>query len=140
MLDGRACTKAEKRWHDTLSEICGCICCVLDGHPRNFEEHPYVSIHHCDGRTKAHAHWYVLPLCGGHHQPGVELNSKKLPVHGNKSAWIEEYDREIALVEMCAQLVSAAGLQVPDGVLALLQRWYASPQYQERQRAQEQAA
>ncbi len=132
-MQGRTRTKGEQRWHDTVSDVCGCICCILDGRRRNYEEQAYVSIHHCDGRTKAHAHWYVLPLCAGHHQPGTGPIKTMKAVHGNKAEFIAEYDREIVLVDACVQMVEAAGREVPGEVRALLARWRASPQYQEYQ-------
>lgn len=131
-MGGRSKTKGEQRWHDTVADVCGCICCILDGRPRNYEEEPYVSIHHCDGRTKKHAHWYVLPLCGGHHQEGRGAPGL-LAVHGNKARFIAEYAREIELVEICTQMVEAAGREVPVEVRALLAKWHASQQYQDHQ-------
>lgn len=127
---GRTVTQVEKRWHDDVAEICGCICCLLDGRPRDYTLPPHVSIHHCDGRTKAHAHYYVLPLCAGHHQEGRGAPGL-LAVHGDKARFIAEYGREIELVEACAQLVERAQLTVPPGVRGLLAKWYESRQYQE---------
>ncbi|NWA11960.1 Ref family recombination enhancement nuclease [Pseudomonas gingeri] len=132
-MQGRSVTKGEKKWHDTVSDICGCICCTLDGRRRNYEEQAYVSIHHCDGRTKAHAHWYVLPLCAGHHQPGTGPIKTMKSVHGNKSEFIAEYAREIQLLEVCTQLVEAAGRDIPVEVQALLAKWHASQQYQDHE-------
>lgn len=128
---GRSITKPEKQWHDNVADICGCICCLLDGHPRDHTLPAHVSIHHCDGRTKPHAHYYVLPLCEGHHQPGTGPVKTMLAVHGNKSRFIAEYGREIVLVDACVQLVETAGRPVPDGVYALLAKWAESRQYQD---------
>lgn len=135
MMEGRSKTQGEQKWHDTIAEVCGCICCILDGRPRNYEEQPYVSIHHCDGRTKRHAHWYVLPLCAGHHQPGTGPIKTMTAVHGNKSDFIAEYAREIQLVECCVQMVEAAGQPVPVEVQALLAKWHNSQQYQDHENA-----
>lgn len=134
-MEGRTVTQGEKRWHDTVSDICGCICCILDRRPRNYEEQAYVSIHHCDGRTKAHAHWFVLPLCAGHHQQGTGPIKTMLAVHGCKAAFIAEYAREIELVECCVRMVEAAGREVPDQVRALLAKWHATPLYRSLQNA-----
>lgn len=127
---GRTVTQTEQAWWDTVAEMCGCICCLLDGRPRDYTLPAHVSIHHCDGRTKAHAHYYVLPLCAGHHMPGTGAPGL-LAVHGNKSTFIAEYGREIELVDACVQLVERAERTVPDGVYALLAKWRHSQQYQE---------
>lgn len=132
---GRTVTKTEKRWHDDVSDICGCICCLLDGRPRDYTLPAHVSIHHCDGRTKAHAHYYVLPLCAGHHQAGTGAPGL-LAVHGDKAKFIASYGREIQLVETCVQLVECAQREVPDGVRRLLAQWHNSQQYQEASNAQ----
>jgi hypothetical protein len=126
---GKNPNKTEGQWFHDVADICGCICCLLDGHPRDHSEQAHVSIHHCDGRTKAHAHYYVLPLCAGHHQQGTGPNPNMLAVHGHKARWIAEYGREIELVEACARLVATSGRVVPDGVHALLAKWYESEQY-----------
>lgn len=131
MIAGKHKTQAEEQWHHDVADICGCICCLLDGRPRDYTLPAHVSIHHCDGRTKAHAHYFVLPLCAGHHQQGHGPVPAMLAVHGNKARFIAEYGREIELVDVCAQLVRAASRVVPGGVDALLAKWYASQQYQE---------
>jgi len=133
MLNGRTVSREERQWHDTLADICGCICCVLDGHLRNFAEPPYVSIHHCDGRTKKHAHWYVLPLCAGHHQKGTDNCKTKLAIHGDWAEWVSSYGRPIEVLEACIMLIERAGRSIPTPVRALLAQWYASQQYQDHQ-------
>lgn len=130
---GRTVTKTEKAWHDDLAYVCGCICCLLDGRPRDYTLPGHVSIHHCDGRTKAHAHYYVLPLCEGHHQQGSGNCKTLLAVHGDKAKFIAMYGREIELVDACVQLVEAAGRPVPDGTHALLAKWADHRQYLEAQ-------
>jgi len=132
-MSGKNVNKREKHWHDVVADTCGCICCILDGRPRDYGTEAYVSIHHCDGRTKAHAHWFVLPLCAGHHQQGTGPLKNMLAIHGNKAAFITEYAREIKLVEICAQMVEVAGREVPIEVQALLAKWYASEQYQDHE-------
>ena len=123
--------KAQNQWFNDIADICGCICCMLDGHHRDFSEQAHVSIHHCDGRTKPHAHYYVLPLCAGHHQQGYGPRPDMLAVHGNKAQFIKAYAREIELVEMCVQMVETSGRAVPDGVFALLAKWRESKHYSE---------
>lgn len=128
---GKNPNKAQSQWFNDIADICGCICCMLDGHHRDFTEQAHVSIHHCDGRTKAHAHFYVLPLCAGHHQQGTGPVKTMLAVHGVKARFIAEYGREIELVEMCVQMVQTSGRAVPAGVHALLAKWHESKQYSE---------
>jgi hypothetical protein len=123
VIGGRHKTQAEEQWWHDVSDICGCICCLLDGRPRDYSLPAHVSIHHCDGRTKAHAHYYVLPLCAGHHQPGTGVDKSLLAVHGNKALFTQTYGREIELVEACVLLVLRAERPVPDGVHALLAKW-----------------
>jgi hypothetical protein len=123
---GKNPTKAQNQWFNDVADICGCICCLLDGFPRDFSEQAHVSIHHCDGRTKPHAHYFVLPLCAGHHQNGYGQRPNMLAVHGHKARWIAEYGTEISLVGMCVQLVDASGRAVPDGVRALVTAWEQS--------------
>lgn len=130
---GRTPTKVESQWFHDVSDICGCICCLLDGRPRDYTLPAHVSIHHCDGRTKAHAHYYVLPLCAGHHMPGTGENKALVAVHGNKTDFIAAYGRQIELIGMCVQLVEAADRAVPPGVYALLAKWAHKQQYEEAQ-------
>jgi len=59
-------TKADKAFWDRVAEL-GCIACRKDG-----ILNPWVSIHHCDGRTKPGAHRKVIALCAPHHQTGGE--------------------------------------------------------------------
>lgn len=134
---GRSPNKTEAQWFHDLTDICGCICCLLDGRPRDYTLPAHCSVHHCDGRTKAHAHYYVLPLCDGHHQQGTGADKSLLAVHGNKAKFIAAYAREIELVDACASLVAAAGRTVPDGVRALLAKWEHSRQYAEAQHAEQ---
>lgn len=122
-FSGRSPNKTESQWFHDVSDICGCICCLLDGRPRDYSLPAHVSIHHCDGRTKPHAHYYVLPLCAGHHQSGTGEDKTLLAVHGVKADFTEVYGREIELVGACAQLVKAADRAVPEGVDQLLAKW-----------------
>jgi len=132
-MSGRSANKAQSQWHHDIGDICGCICCLLDGHPRDFTEPAHVSIHHCAGRTKSYSHDFVLPLCAGHHQRGYGPLSTMLAVHGNKARFIEAYGREIELLETCAQLVEVAGREIPPGVHGLLAKWAQHKQTLEAQ-------
>jgi hypothetical protein len=83
-------TAAEVELHDKVAQL-GCICCRIDG----FEQ-MWVSIHHCNGRTKPGCHQDVLPLCSAHH---VKEHPDVLARHGNKSAWEAKYGKEYDLVD-----------------------------------------
>lgn len=95
---------------DCLVHTVGCVACRKEG---TFND--YVSIHHIDGRTKPHAHWHVLPLCGPHHQdqgiPGV------IPVHPSKGRFEEKYGRQMSLLAWCVELLVQQGYGVPAGLL-----------------------
>lgn len=139
-MKGNNPSAMQKRWHDTLASLCGCICCTLDGRLPDYSKPANVSVHHCDGRTKPLAHWYVIPLCAGHHQDGYGEDPNMLAVHGHKARFIAEYGREIELLEMCVQLTQAAGKETPGGVQELLAQWHASPLYQGMQAEESEAA
>ena len=111
MIKGRAVTKEQKRWHDLLVNEVGCIACI--GHGRI---NHHCSIHHCDGRTKPHAHWYVLPLCGLHHQTGPE----GVAFHVNKFRFERRYGTQAELLQKCAMLLARGGHDIPAGFLAWL--------------------
>jgi hypothetical protein len=89
-LKGITRTEAEVKLHDKVAQL-GCICCRIDG----FEQ-LWVSIHHCNGRTRPGCHEDVLPLCSAHH---VKEDPDILAVHGDKRAWVAKYGKEIDLVE-----------------------------------------
>lgn len=95
-------TKAEKRYHDMLAEIIGCIACFLDGHPNH-----YGSIHHVDGRTKPGCHMKVLFLCARHHQTG----GKEAPsVHPWVRRFEAKYGTQESLISKCQEILMARGL------------------------------
>lgn len=122
----------QKRWYDLLTNLCGCICCTLEGNYRDDSEQPNVSVHHCDGRTKPLANWYVIPLCAGHHQQGSGPDPSMLAVHGNKAIFTAEYGLEFELLEACVQMAETAGRVIPDGVQQLITQWHETPMYQNR--------
>jgi hypothetical protein len=94
-LAGVAPTKNEKEFHDMLASL-GCICCMNKGYTAAGDG-AYVSIHHCDGRTKKDCHKRALPLCQWHHDvpPSKEMQAlfpDVFPIHakgslGGKKAW-----------------------------------------------------
>lgn len=105
-MKGRSVTVAQKKFHDLLAEVVGCIACRKDG---GFTD--YVSIHHIDGRTKPQAHWNVLPLCGPHHQDlGVY---GFIPVHPYKARFEKKYGRQMDLLRDCVQMLIDGGFEVP---------------------------
>ena len=90
-------TRAEKRHWSQLQAIVGCIACRIDGITNN-----YVSIHHCDGRTKIGAHMKVLPLCGMHHQTGGQ---EAPSIHPWKARFEEKYGTQEKLIEKCNRII-----------------------------------
>jgi len=116
-VKGRAVTSEQKRWHDLLARQVGCIACrVSMGIVNN-----YCSIHHVDGRTKPHAHWYVLPLCAGHHQNGYGGEGfTGIAVHPYKARFETEYGAQSDLLSKCASILAEEGHDIPAGFLAWL--------------------
>ena len=101
-------TKEQKIFHDRLAGKVGCICCRHHG---VFND--YVSIHHISGRSKPDSHWYVLPLCAGHHQKGSNTDHPEiLAIHGDKAAWQAKYGTEEALWLECFSYLE----WIPDGI------------------------
>lgn len=116
-MKGRNPTAEQKRWHDLLVGVVGCIACRVEHGVLN----DFCSIHHVDGRTKLHAHWYVLPLCAGHHQHGTGPDSfPGVAVHPFKAQFEARYGRQADLVGQCARIVAEAGHDIPAGFLAWL--------------------
>ncbi|WP_447845852.1 Ref family recombination enhancement nuclease [Pseudomonas aeruginosa] len=95
----------------------GCIACRVSMGIVN----TYCSIHHVDGRTKPHAHWYVLPLCAGHHQNGYGGEGfTGIAVHPYKARFEAEYGAQSDLVSKCASILAEEGHDIPAGFLAWL--------------------
>ena len=89
-------TKSEKAHWDKICAF-GCIACHLDG-----IKNTYVSIHHCDGRTKPGAHMEVICLCHLHHQGGTaEFPS----VHPWRKRFETKYGTQQELIELTNRLV-----------------------------------
>ena len=109
-MKGRAPSADQKRLHDMLASEIGCIACAKDGMYT-----PHVSIHHIDGRTKPHAHWLVLPVCGPHHQdagiPGVPA------IHPWKTRFEAKYGTQRDLLRECIETLLDRGCVVPEGAL-----------------------
>lgn len=98
-MKGRPVTAEQKRYHDHLCRVVGCIACRKDGH-LNF----VVSVHHIDGRTKPDAHWLVLPLCAGHHQDGTGVPGL-IAVHPWKRRFEDRYGTQLELLEECKAIL-----------------------------------
>lgn len=114
-MQGRSVTKGQKQFHNALAEYVGCIACRQSGVFSN-----WVSIHHIDGRTKDYAHWYVLPLCAGHHQDGTGHEILKgFAVHPYKARFEKLYGTQHDLFIHCLQLLANIDYQLPEG----LKRW-----------------
>lgn len=106
-MKGRSTTRIQNHYHDLLADVVGCIACRKDG---GFTD--YVSIHHIDGRTKPHAHWTVLPLCGPHHQDmGIH---GFIAVHPWKARFEKKYGRQMDLLRECVVMLDEGGFVVPD--------------------------
>ena len=96
-------TSIEKKYHDDLCRIVGCIACRLDGNINHV-----VSVHHCDGRTKPGCHKKVLPLCAGHHQDGTGEDKTMIAIHPWKRRFEERYGTQEVLMEKCNMLLKLA--------------------------------
>ncbi|MAK56538.1 MAG: recombinase [Pusillimonas sp.] len=98
-MKGRPTTKDQKIFHGQLCRYVGCIACWIDG-----QFNDYCSIHHVDGRTKPWAHWFVLPLCAGHHQDGAGAPGF-ISVHPWKTRFESRYGTQKALLNHCLELL-----------------------------------
>lgn len=96
-------SKKEKELWNAIAGL-GCIACIKDG-----RFNPYVSIHHCDGRTKPGAHKKVLALCAGHHQDGTGAIDL-IAVHPYKARFEAKYGTQEELMEETKQLLIKKGL------------------------------
>jgi hypothetical protein len=110
-MKGRAPSAEQKRFHDLLAAEIGCVACRIEGMFTS-----YVSIHHCDGRTKPCAHWFVLPLCGPHHQDqGIH---GVIAIHPYKARFEARYGSQRALLAWCIEILQGRGFSIPDGALS----------------------
>lgn len=110
-MKGRTPTAEQRRFWDMLAREIGCIASRKDG----FWE-PRVSIHHIDGRTKADAHWLVLPLSAGNHQDGTGAPGR-IAVHPWKARFEARYGTQPNLLRECIQILLDRGCDVPAGAL-----------------------
>jgi hypothetical protein len=108
-MKGRPTNRAEREFHNQLCRYVGCIACAIDGH---FND--YSSVHHVDGRTKPWAHWFVLPLCGGHHQDGTGMPGL-IAIHPWKAQFEARYGtQEELLIKSLDWLYDGWGIVVPE--------------------------
>lgn len=108
-MKGRAPTATERKFHDMLCSVVGCAACRF-GH--NMVTH-YVSVHHQRGRVQTLAHYFVLPLCAGHHQAGTGA-TWMTAVHPDKARFEKRYGTEEQLLRLCVLFLLAAGQDVPE--------------------------
>lgn len=108
---GKPATAEQERWHGMVASV-GCIACLRTG-----QENPVVSVHHIDGRTKPHAHWYVLPLCAYHHQQ--DDRSGVPAVHPNTARFEKEYGTQTVLFMLVCNLLKRQGNEIPVGALQI---------------------
>lgn len=112
-MKGKNPSAAQKRYHDKLCTMVGCIACrIEDNHTT------HVSVHHVDGRTKPMAHWLVLPLCAGHHQDGYGP-AGMIAVHPWKARFEDLYGKQSELIEQCAQILLEQGVELPEEIREL---------------------
>lgn len=96
-MKGRNPTAKEKRHMEKVSQI-GCIVCWNMG----FMGVP-AEIHHINGKTKADAHYEVLPLCYEHHRGGNDI--EPISRHPYKKRFTEAYGTEEELLDMVNDLI-----------------------------------
>lgn len=114
-MKGSTPNASQKAFHDALCSIVGCVACRIDGSFTDF-----VSVHHCDGRTKPHAHHFVLPLCSGHHQDGTGVPGL-LAIHPWKRRFEQRYGTQRELLARCVDVLIEAGHPIPQPVQELIQ-------------------
>lgn len=112
MINGRAVTKEQRRFHDLLCNVVGCVACRIHG-----VFNSWVSVHHIEGRTKKLAHWLVLPLCAGHHQEGTGAPNL-IAVHPWKPRFEKKYGKQLDLLRRCIRFLIAHHCSVPADALA----------------------
>jgi len=109
--------KSEKELHNRMGQL-GCIVCRNMGlglEDMDSTNVNYISIHHCDGRTKPNCHLKCLPLCQWHHDQPMPLELQKLypdvfPIHakgkhGGKSDWEKMNGTQKELIKQVWELI-----------------------------------
>ena len=96
-MKGRTPNKAEKQHMNKVSQL-GCVVCRQQG-----KGIVPCEIHHVEGKTKANAHFKVLPLCFEHHRMG----SDKEPIsrHPYKARFVASYGTESDLLLIVDKLL-----------------------------------
>lgn len=116
-MKGTTPTAEQKRFHDLLASHVGCIACFIDSERQR--RNTYCSIHHIDGRTKPWSHWWVLPLCGGHHQDGTGTPGL-IAVHPWKRRFETHYGAQRQLLSDCILQLLDMGHKLPAFALDML--------------------
>lgn len=116
-MKGRNPSAEQKAYWSLLAEHIGCIACYRE--TIFGERNHLVSIHHVDGRTKPNAHWFVLPLCAGHHQDGTG-QPEMIAVHPYKARFESRYGSQQHLMRECATQLQEQGLKVPKTLCMIL--------------------
>jgi len=91
-------TKAEQKHMDAVREL-GCICCRLD-----LGVFSPAAIHHVLDTGRRKGHFYVLPLCGLHHQGGND-NEMYTSRHPFLDRFERRYGTEESLLKKVAELL-----------------------------------
>lgn len=105
----------QKSFHRALFEYVGCIACRQTGIFTN-----WVTIHHINSHTKSNGHWYVLPLCSGHHKHGAgHDNLKWYAVHPFRENFEKRYGTQHELYIQSLTILDRFEVELPKG----LQQW-----------------
>ncbi|MDE1464302.1 Ref family recombination enhancement nuclease [Spartinivicinus poritis] len=107
--------KEQKSFHQSLIEYVGCIACRQAGLFAN-----WATIHHIRNSTSSNGHWYVLPLCSGHHKHGEGHDSLKwYAVHPFRDNFEKRYGTQHELYIQSLSILDRFGVPLPHG----LQQW-----------------
>lgn len=98
-MKGRSPSALEKKWMDDVRSL-GCIVCRKEG-----KGYTPAEIHHISGKTKAGAHFHVIPLCYYHHRQGSDI-SQFTSRHPFKKRFEERYGPEVELMFEVEELVN----------------------------------
>lgn len=115
-MKGKNPSAKQKRFHDLLVQQIGCQACLQDNGVRNH----HTSIHHIDGRTKPHAHWWVLSVCAGHHQDGYGVQGQ-IAIHPYKARFEAQYGKQMGLLEEAVAELHRMGHPLPAEALELIE-------------------
>ncbi|WP_163835569.1 Ref family recombination enhancement nuclease [Spartinivicinus ruber] len=110
--------KEQKNFYYALVEYVGCIACRQAGTFSN-----WVTIHHINSKKSNNGHWYVLPLCSGHHKHGEGHESLKwFAVHPFKENFERRYGTQHELYIQSLTILDHFEVQLPYGLKQWLNR------------------